>query len=230
MHQQENWLLSLLCNIIAPVLILNRLSLKIGPTPAVLLALFFPLAYGAYYLYKNRKINPISILGLLNVIVTGGLALSGKTGIWFAIKEATFPALIGIFVLASSWTKRPFMQIMLLNPQIMEVDKLEAKLREQSAETKFHHLLQLGTRGLACSFFLSAVINFYLASRIFLEIDPMLADAERSVVLNNQIAKMTGWAAMFTVVPSMILMTLLLFALLKRLEKITGEPWQTFMK
>jgi hypothetical protein len=226
----ENGLLSLLCNLILPIFILNRLSLKLGPTLAVVLALLFPLFYGSYYLIKNRKVNPISILGLLNVAVTGGFALSGLTGMWFAVKEAAFPALIGVFVLGSSWTKRPFMSMLLLNPQIMQTEKLEQSLRERAAEHEFYQLLQLGTRWLSASFFLSSLVNFILAVRIFSDIDATLQEAQRSVVLNEQIAQMTWSSALVIVLPSMIFMTLLMLYLLKRLEKITGESWQNFMK
>ena len=226
----ENWFVSLLSNIVLPILILNRLSAKIGASNAVVLALVFPLGYGAYYLFKNKKVSPISVLGLLNVIVTGSFALSGLTGIWFAGKEAAFPALIGSFVLASSWSKKPFMGALLLNPKVMEIEKLNTALDERSAQPDFQHLLRLGTRWLSLSFFISATLNFFLASKIFLEIDPTLDAAQKSLVLNDQIARMTGWAALMIVLPSMLLMTLLLLYLLRRLEKITGQSWQNFMK
>ena len=226
----ENWFVSLLCNLIAPIFILNRLSERLGPSVAVVVALCFPLGYGVYFLLKNRKINPISVLGLLNVTVTGSLALSGLTGIYFAMKEAVFPALIGVFVLISSWSQKPFMSVLLLNPQVMEIDKLNASLKERAVEPDFQDLLRLGSRWLSLSFFLSSVLNFSLATRIFLEIDPQLSSSQKSMVLNDQIARMTGWAALVTVLPSMILMTLLLLYLLKRVEKMTGQNWQTFVK
>ena len=226
----ENWLVSLLCNIIFPILILNRLSAYLGASTAVILALLFPFGYGLVFLAKNKKVSPIAALGLLNVMVTGSLALSGKTGIWFAIKEAAFPSLVGLFVLASSWTKKPFMGLLLLNPQVMQVEKLEQTLKDRRAELSFHELLKIGTRLLSLSFFISATCNFVLASQIFSEIDPALDEAKKSLVLNQQIATMTGWAALMIVLPSMILLTILLFYLLKRLEKITGESWQAFMK
>ena len=122
------------------------------------------------------------------------------------------------------------MQALLLNPQIMQVQKLEATLKERSAEKDFHQLLVVGTMWLSASFFVSAVLNFVLAAKIFVPLDTALGEAERSTILNEQIAQMTGWSALVIVVPSMILMTILLLYLLKRLEKVTGESWQNFMK
>lgn len=227
---KENWFLSLACNLILPILILNRMSAHLGATNAVVVALLFPLIYGSYYLIKNRKISPVSVLGLLNVMVTGGFALSGLSGIYFAMKEAAFPALLGIFVFFSSFGKKPFMTVLLLNPQVIEMERLEAALKAKSAEDDFRILLRTGTQWLSGSFFISSILNFILAKRIFLELDPNLVGTDRQLALNDQIAHMTGWAAIVIVIPSMILMTALLFYMLKRLEKITGESWQNFIK
>jgi len=226
----ENWFLSLVCNLVLPITLLNKGTVYLGPKVAVLLALAFPLGYGIYFLLKNKKVNPVSVLGLLNVLVTGSLALSGLTGFWFALKEGAFPALIGLFVLGSSWTRRPFMGFLLLNPQVMELEKLETKLKEDAIEGQFQQLLRLGTRLLSLSFFFSASINFTLGLHIFSEIDPGLDATQRSVILNSQLAKMTGWSMVAIVLPSMILMMGLMFFLLRRLEKMTGESWQNFVK
>ncbi|WP_374030368.1 VC0807 family protein [Bdellovibrio bacteriovorus] len=103
---KENGLLNIVFNIVLPVLILNKLSKFIGPFWALVLALAFPLGYGAYDLIKRKKFNAFSALGLLNVLLTGGLALLGLHGFWFAVKEAAFPALVGLFVLGSAFTKK----------------------------------------------------------------------------------------------------------------------------
>src|SRR6476661_3851756 len=96
--KQEHGLLNLVFNILIPVLILNKGSAKIGSLPALIIALAFPLGFGLFDLYKKRKWNPLSILGFTNVMVTGSLAVLGLGGIWFSLKEAFFPFLIGAFV------------------------------------------------------------------------------------------------------------------------------------
>ena len=113
----DNAFLNLFFNIVVPVVVLNRLSKPFGAVEALLLALSSPLIYGAYDLYRKRKINYLSILGLINVSVTGSLAILNLDGPWFWVKEAAFPLLVGIFVFASRWTARPFIQTLILNPQ-----------------------------------------------------------------------------------------------------------------
>ena len=124
MKQENSWM-NLIFNIILPVLILNKLTKYLGPLNALLLALAFPLCYGIYDLIKRKKVNAFSALGLINVSVTGGLALLGIHGFWFAVKEAAFPTLVGLFVFGSAFSKKPFIESIFLNPGVMKVDLLE---------------------------------------------------------------------------------------------------------
>ena len=98
--KQENPFWNFLFNIIIPIAILNN-SDKFGdngPLIALVLALAFPIGYSVRDIIVSGKPNMIAILGLLNVVFTGGLALLEVEGIWFAVKEAAFPAVIGVAV------------------------------------------------------------------------------------------------------------------------------------
>lgn len=201
---KENGLLNLLFNIVLPVFILNRLSKFIGPLPALILALAFPLGYGAYDLVKRKKTNAFSVLGLLNVLLTGGLAVLGLGGIWFAVKEAAFPSLVGLFVLGSAFTKRPFIETLFLNPSVMKIDLLEQRLREHGKQQEFHQHMRNATIWLSLSFAFSAILNFILARRIFINIEPTLTPEAQSLALNDQIAQMTTWSMAVIMVPSML--------------------------
>lgn len=221
-EKPENTLISLACNILLPILILNKLTTRIGPGPALALALAFPLGYGAWDLYQRRKANPISILGLLNTLITGGLAWVGVTGFWFAVKEAAFPALVGVFVFVSAWTRKPAIEVLFLNPNLFHLDRMKEKIAERGQEDGFKNLLRTSTRWLAISFFLSAVLNFLLASRIFLPIADDMEAGLRSAQLNEQIAQMTQWSMLVILVPSMIFLMAILYFVIRRLKFITG--------
>lgn len=220
--QQENGFLNILFNVLLPVFILNKGSKLMGPLPALILAVSLPLAYGLYDLRKRRKINPLSILGLLNVMVTGGLALSRLNGIWFAVKEAAFPALVGIFVFASAFTRRPFIETLLMNPSVMDTDLIQKKLEERGHVQDFHDHMRKATMGLTLSFLFSAVLNFVLARYIFLDIDPTLDQVATDIVLNEQIAKMTTWSMVVIMVPSMAFLLAIFWYLLKGIQKFSG--------
>lgn len=219
---RENPWISLLCNIVLPVIILNKLSAKMGAGPALVLALAFPLGYGGYDLYRRRKTNFFSILGILNTLITGGLALLGVTGMWFAIKEAAFPLLLGIFVFFSAGTAKPAVELLFLNPAVFHVDRLKEKIGERGAEGDFRRLLISSTRWLAGSFFLSAALNFVLATRIFLPLPDGLDEAARSVQLNEQIAQMHQWSFLVILVPSMVFLMAIFYVVIRRLKQLTG--------
>lgn len=220
--KQENGFVSIIFNILLPVLILNKGGKYIDPKMALVFALLFPLAYGVWDYLQKRKINPISALGLLNVGITGGLALSGLTGMWFSVKEAAFPLLVGAFVFASAFSAQPFISQLFLNPQAFRVELIEQKVKEHNREAEFKKLLKNATMMLSASFLLSAVLNFVLAIRIFLPIDESLNEAAKSEILNSQIAQMTSWSFGVILIPSVIFLMGILYYLIKSLQKITG--------
>lgn len=219
---KENGLLNLIFNIVLPVLILNKLSKLIGSLYALILALAFPLSYGAYDLVKRKKVNAFSALGLLNVAFTGGLALLGLNGFWFAVKEAAFPSLVGLFVLGSAFTKRPFIETLFLNPSIMKVDLLEQRLQENGKQKEFHEHLQKATKWLSLSFAFSAVLNFVLARAIFTNIDSSLPQEAQSQILNEQIAKMTTWSMGIIMVPSIVFLMIIFWYLMRGVKSYSG--------
>lgn len=227
---QENGLLNIIFNIVLPVLILNKLSKFIGPFWALILALAFPLGYGAYDLIKRKKFNAFSALGLLNVLLTGGLALLGLNGFWFAVKEAAFPALVGIFVVGSAFTKKPFIETLFLNPALMKVDLLEERLKENGKQKDFHDHMKKATIWLSLSFAFSAVCNFVLARRIFIDIDPTLTADAQSTVLNEQIAQMTTWSMAIIMVPSMIFLLGIFWYLMRGIKQHSGLSTEELLK
>lgn len=220
--KQENAFLNILFNIVLPVFILNRLTKYLGPGGALVLALAFPLCYGAYDLVKRKKTNAMSILGLLNVGVTGSLAFAGLTGFWFAVKEAAFPLLVGLFVLGSAFTRKPFIETLFLNPALMKTDLLEEKLQANGKKEEFHAHLRKATMWLACSFAFSAFLNFVLAKRIFLDIDETLLPEARSVILNDQIAQMTSYSMVVIMLPSMVFLMAIFWYLLRGIKQYSG--------
>lgn len=226
----ENPWLNLIFNIALPVLILNKGGPYIGSVYALILAVFFPLAYGLHDLYRSHKVNWISVLGLLNVLLTGGLALTGMTGLWFAVKEAAFPLLIGIFVWFSSYTAKPALSYFVLNPQAFNIEKMNAQLDTAEKKLEFDHLVRKSTQFLSLSFAVSAALNFGLAARIFSPIDLALDAEAQSQVLNEQIAQMTQMSFVVILVPSLIILLGIILHFSSRFKKITGTPLEEYFQ
>ena len=97
-------LVDLLVSIAIPAFILMKLSGddQLGASGGLILALSFPLGWGIFELIKYKKFNFIALLGLANVLLTGGIGLLALDLKWLAIKEAAIPAAIGIAVIILS--------------------------------------------------------------------------------------------------------------------------------
>jgi hypothetical protein len=224
-------LINIACNIAIPVIILNKYTESFGALNSLLLALAFPLGYFLYEYINTRKTNWISVLGFLNTLLTGGFALLQLEGKWFAIKEAGFPLLIGIFVYFNSYYgKKPFVQQMILNPNMFRMDQLEQALKEKQTTEAFYLHLRKTNVFLAYSFFLSAALNFILAYAIFKTIDPTLSESQRSIILNEQISQMTWMGYLVILLPSMICLVFIFQYLAKGIFKYTGLQMMDLMQ
>lgn len=216
-EKQENLLINILFNVAAPALILAKLSSesRLGPVWALIVALAFPVGYGAWDLVTRRKWNFFSILGFVSVLLTGGLGLMRVDGFWFAVKEAAIPAVFGAAVLGSLWTKTPLVRTFLYNDKVIDTVKVHEVLVERSNVRAFERLLVHATWLLAASFFLSAVLNFALARWL-------LRSPSGTPEFNEELGKMTALSWPVIVLPSMVVTLAALWYLFGGIRKLTG--------
>jgi hypothetical protein len=216
--------LNLILDIALPVVILNKLSPYLGedgPFYALLLAISLPLSHGLYDFWKEKKVNWISLLGLMNVLMTGGFALLKLEGFWFAVKEASFPALIGVAVFISSFTRNPLFSFFLKQPAVFALDLIESRLDELNTRSDFEALIKRCTLFFSGTFFISATLNFVLAISIFKKIPGELSENEKAEMLNSQIADMTWMGYVVIALPLMVITTTLFYYCLRSLSRIT---------
>ena len=213
----ENLWINLICNLVIPTAILSKASGDnlLGPKWGLIVAVAFPLSYGIYDFAVRRRFNFISIVGFASVLISGGFTLLKLDGFWFAVKDAAFPMLIGLAVLASMRAKEPLVHEMLYNPQVIDVEKVDAVLNERNAQGDFKKLIGVASKLLALAMFVSGVLNFLLARYI-------LKSPAGSEAFNAELAKM-HWASLAVMVlTSMPMMLYALWRLLKGVEKLTG--------
>lgn len=203
---KENPLLNLGINIVLPVVALKQLSGRIDPTYALIVALAFPVGYFIFDYLKFKKKNLMSILGFINILLTGGLALFNAKGIWFAVKEAAFPLILGLVVFFSRYTNKPLMKVFVYNNKFMDVKKIDNIVNEKENKAQFDLHFKKSTSLLAYSFFLSSILNYILARIIFTEIDPSLTEKAYQILLNDQIAKMTWVSFIVIAIPLTLFM------------------------
>lgn len=220
-------------NILLPTLILNNMGKHLGEHGAVkalIIALMIPICYAAWDLIKNGNKNLIAVIGFVSLLLTGGLGLLQLEGIWFALKEAGIPLLIGLITLGSAFSKKPLIKMLIYNKAVMQTDKIKQALKENDKEVPFNSLLKKATLLLSLSFFVSSIVNYVLAIRIFKDIPLHLSDAAKSELLNQQIAEMTWQGYVVLLIPSLISMGLILWYLSKGIERYTGFAFSEVVK
>lgn len=215
--KKENLLLNFICNLIVPTIVLMRFSSDrfLGPLWGLIVAVAFPLGYGIYDQITRKKTNLLSVLGLISVLLSGGLGLMKAGGIWFAVKDAAVPTVIGAAVLLSLRSKKPLIRELLLNEQIMDVERVTAALEARGQNAAFNRLVRNASLWLALAFLGSAIVNFLLARYI-------LKSPPATPQFNAELGRMHVLVWPVIVVPSMAVMMIVLWKLLNGITALTG--------
>ena len=210
-------LVDLLVSIAIPAFILMKLSGEdqLGANGGLILALSFPLGWGIFELIKYKKFNFIALLGLANVLLTGGIGLLELDLKWLAIKEAAIPAAIGIAVLISTFTSKPLIKAIIFNPAVMDVDKIIKRLQQNNCVAAFEQRLMKATYLVAGSFAFSAVMNYVLAKWI-------VTSPTGTSEFNEQLGQLTLYSYPMIALPSMLMMMGIFYYLWRTIRDLTG--------
>ncbi len=218
--KRENMLVNIALNIVIPVLVLKKAGgwlPALTPVQVLLIALAFPVAYFLYDLQQRRKINVLSILGFVSILLTGGIGLLQLSPVWIAVKEAALPAVIGAAVLLSTKSRYPLVRTFLYNKELIDVEKIDHALDARGARASFDRLLNTCTWLLASSFLVSAALNFVLA-RFIVTTSP----AEDAVAFNNELGSLTAWSFPVIAIPCLLVTGFALWKLLSGIKSLTG--------
>lgn len=214
---KPNPLVELLVTLIIPSLILMKLSGpdSLGAVNALLLALAFPLFWGARDLFVRRKLNLFAALGLLNILLTGGIGLLQMDTQWLAIKEAAIPGLIGLGTVVSAHTRYPLVRIVLFSESLMNVERIQQRLSQRGNSAVFDARLKVATWMLGGSFFFSALMNYTLA--IWIVVSPAGTTA-----FNEELGRLTLLSYPMIALPSMLIMVAVLYYLARSIRELAG--------
>lgn len=223
-QKKSGFFSNLLINVVIPAVVLSRLSGEdaLGPVWAVVVALAFPLLFGLWELRQSGKVNFFSVLGIVSVLLTGGISLLQLDPSYIAIKEALIPGLIGIIVLVSQYTPYPFVKKLLINPELLDTDKLQQALAAQNNSAEFDRRMARAGYIVAASFFMSSVLNYVLAKAIVVSQPGTTAYAE-------ELGRMTWLSYPVIVVPSMIMLLGSIWYIFRQIGKLTGQSLEDFI-
>ncbi len=233
MNKKENPWLNIAFNIILPVVILNYASQTVPvltPLHTLLIALSFPIVYGLLDYINNKHKNLLSIIGVLNTLLTGGFALFTLDGFWFAVKEAAIPFTLGVGVLISLFTNTPLMKWFVHRSSIFRVEVILSRLDSELKKQHYENLIKKSTLYLSCCFFLSSILNFILARRIFKNTLPQNSSlTDHQIMLNEQIADMTWVSFLVIGVPLTVISVWTMWWFMSEVKKLTSLSLEEVM-
>ena len=217
--------LELLITIVVPALVLMQLSsaARLGPAGALLLALAFPLAWGARDLLRRRKLNLMASIGVVSTLLTGGIGLLALDAQWLAVKEAAVPGVIGLAVLISARTRWPLVRVLVFNRVIFDVDRVQQALRARGTEAAFERRLLNGTLMLAGTFLFSSVMNYLLARWV-------VTSPAGTEAFNTELGRMTLLSYPVIAIPSMLMMVGVMFYLARGARRLTGLELEQMLR
>jgi len=238
--QQDNPLANIMWNVLIPVAALSFLSKgdndplhqaageklwHIGPIWGMALAVSLPLIYGLRHLIITKKPNFFSVLGIISILLTGGIAImafqkdgtvDAEAPFWFALKEAAIPFVFGVTILLSHWTKTPLVKVFLYNPDFFNIPKIEKRVNENENLAKYQKLIFSGTLLLAGSFFISMVMNYFLAMYF------LTGETGSQADFNAAVGKLTWWGFAAIGAPMMVILMVTMWRFVSGLKKLTG--------
>ena len=214
---KPNPLFEIVVTIIVPAVILMQLSgdSRLGAMRALVLALAFPVGWGVWDGWRRRKLNWLSVLGVVSTLLTGGIGLLELDAQWLAVKEAAIPGFIGLVVLGSNWTSWPLIRVLVFNPTLFDVDRVQAALEARRNVVPFELRLRTGTMLLAGTFFFSSVMNYLLARWV-------VTSPAGTEAFNEELGRLTLLSYPVIAVPSMLMMMALLYWLARGAKALTG--------
>lgn len=213
----------LILNLALPSLALEHLDGHHGygsPLIALLIGLSFPIIGGLLHFKRTRKFGILSSLGLLNVLVSGGFALMKLEGKWFALKESTLPLLLGIGILWSLTKTKSAFEGLLTETQLFNFDKFK---ESPLAMDQLKIVFKLCTFLFALSFFGSAIMNYFLAKNIFIDIPAQFTEVEKARALTSQISEMNWKGFLILLLPNLVMMWAILLYFIFRVKKIANR-------
>jgi len=210
---------NLLFNIFIPVIILIKLSEPhfLGPTKALILALFFPIIFAIISFYKFKDINFFSILGFISILLTGIIGIIQLPGKYIIIKETAIPLIIAVVILISQKTKYSFtfyfFNEMIAFEKIKKKNKSKTKSNQKN--NSINKIINLSAYLLAFTFFISASLNYILA-KLIIKSDP------GTVEFNTELGKMLSLSFPVIALPAIIMTFFIVIFLITSIKKQTG--------
>jgi heme/copper-type cytochrome/quinol oxidase subunit 2 len=117
----------------------------------------------------------------------------------------------------------PLVKTLLLNPEMVDLERIEDCISDQARESQFKKLIQTSTWLVAISFGVSAILNYVLARIV-------VTSPSNTPEFNDELAKMQGLSYIVIFIPSMAILIVALYRLYNGITRMTGLQWDEFIR
>lgn len=210
-------LLEIAVTLLLPSLILmqgTKLE-ALGPAGALLLALSLPIGWALRTWLTERGFSLFAALGVVSLLLTGGIGLLELETRWLAVKEAAVPAVLGLVVVASVFTGKPLVRVLLYTPALLDTDKIDRALAARGNQADFEARLRAATWMLAGSFAFSALMNYLLATWV-------VTSPTGSAAFNEELGRLTLLSYPMIALPATLMMLAVLYYLAGHVRRLAG--------
>jgi len=210
-------------NIVLPIVILLTLSdeHRLGPIPALLLSLVFPLAVGLYDVRTSRTVDVSAIVGVVGVILTAVIGLFTLPPEWLAAKEAAVPVVFALCIVASDFTSWPIVR--LLFNQTLHRDRVQLALETNGTTEDYRRLMSRTSWLWATMMTASGIIRYILAIMI-------VTSEPGTREFNHQLGEMTALRVPIVTIPIGVMMMVLIWFLVRGTSRLTRLPARELIK
>jgi len=169
-------------SVLVPFAVLNYLSGDdaLGVNFSLVVAAAIPLAHGIYEYRRAGRINHVSLLGLIGVVLTPVIGLMRLDNTWLAVKETAIPLAIGVLLMFLKGSKYDFVGKIIDRAH----DKSSVDLHDAVVSERYHAMYDRAFYTICGAFFLSAMLNF-----VFVKL--MVTSAPGTLEYNQELGRMT---------------------------------------
>ncbi len=230
-------LLNVFLSVLAPVLVLDHCSASgdsiwhLGTTWAMVVALSLPIGCGIYSFVTEKKVELLTVFGLLGTILTGvvtvyantgdGMAIRPDTPWWYAAKECLIALLLAGAMLVNTRKEGSMLRAFVYSDAIFDVKNIEKSVDANGLRSQYDAVLDRAAFMTAGSLFFSALANFALALYFLLPV-PEAPAAEQAELYNYAVSKMTWMGLLIIGVPLLITLMMVMRYLSRKLAEVSG--------
>lgn len=234
-EQRSHPILSVVCSILLPVLVLNKCSAageawyQLGSTAALVVALSLPVGYGLWNILTKRGGGVITLLGIVTTLLTGLVTIYAESGAdgalrantpWiYAAKEGLLPLVIAGLVLLGGTGEGSLLRTIFYTEEAFHTREVEARVAEQGRWADYEAVLGLMNCLMAGTFLTSAVLSFFIALHFQLPVLELPAE-QQAEAYNYAVGSITWWSWVLISIPTLAIFIALCFWLPRKIRQL----------